>query len=136
MNEVDWTNDIKSTIEEFVSTDHQMLFLFYENDILKATFCIPDTRTDSIMWFLKTFDKKTTRLDNCNFLKCVSFGKIDTHVEKTMFLLLDSLYSPFIFSWSASILFFFLYRNFILNISCIIIWADNNKDYIEYKYSP
>lgn len=107
MNEVDWTNDIKSTIEEFVSTDHQMLFLFYENDILKATFCMPDTRTDSIMWFLKTFDKKTTRLDNCNFLKCVSFGKIDTHVEKTMFLLLDSLYSPFIFSWSASILFFF-----------------------------
>ncbi|VVC43185.1 Dynein heavy chain, domain-2,Dynein heavy chain domain,Dynein heavy chain, domain-1,Dynein heavy chain, P- [Cinara cedri] len=102
MHESDWTNDVKSTIEEFVSTDRKMLFLFYENNILKATFCIPDTQTDTIMWFLKTFDKEALRLDNLNFLKYVSFGKIDTHLEKTMFLLLDSLYSPFIFTWLAS----------------------------------
>lgn len=113
MNEIDWTNDIKSTIEEFISTDNQMLFLFYENNILKATFSVPNTHTDSIIWFLKTFNQETTRLDNSNFLKYVSFGKIDTHVEKTMFLLLDSLYSPFIFSWSASILFYTLTFNYL-----------------------
>lgn len=109
VNEVDWTNDVISAIKEFVSTDHQqMLCLFYENDILKATYCVPDARTDAIMWFLKTptVDKET-RLDNSNFLKSVSFGKMDTRVEKTVFLLLDSLYSPFVFSWTASILFFF-----------------------------
>lgn len=50
-------------------------------------------------------NKETTQLDNSNFLKLIAFGKIDTHVEKTMFLLMDSLYSPFVFSWSASILF-------------------------------
>lgn len=106
MKEVDWTNDVISTIKEFVSTDQQMLCLFYENNVLKATFCIPDARTDTVMWFLKTIDKESSvRLDNSNFLKYVSFGKMDTQVEKAMFLLLDSLYSPFIFSWSAGILF-------------------------------
>lgn len=105
MKECDWTNNIISNLEEFVTTDQQMLCLFYENDILKATFCIPNARTDTIMWFLKTKDVKE-RLDNSNFLKSITFGKMDTQVEKTMFLLLDSLYSPFIFSWSTSILFF------------------------------
>lgn len=104
MNVTDWTNDVISTIEEFVSTDQQMLCLFYENDVLKATFSIPNARTDTIMWFLKTIDKETTILDDSNFLKLVSFGKIEIQVEKTMFLLWDSLYSPFIFSWSTSIL--------------------------------
>jgi len=83
-----------------------MICLFYENDILKATFCIPNARTDSIMWFLKMTNSENTQLNNSNFLKLISFGKMDTQVEKTMFLLLDSLYSPFIFSWSASILCF------------------------------
>lgn len=105
-NESDWTNaGVVSAVEEFVSTtDRKILCLFYENDTLKTTFCVPDARTDSIMWFLKTADKECARLDASNFLKLVSFGKMDTQVEKTMFLLLDSLYSPFIFSWSASIL--------------------------------
>ncbi|XP_060833318.1 uncharacterized protein LOC132916899 [Rhopalosiphum padi] len=102
LNKCDWSVDVISSIEEFVSTDRQMICLFYENDILKATFCIPDARTDSIMWFLKTTNNENTQLNNTNFLKLISFGKMDTQVEKTMFLLLDSLYSPFIFSWSAS----------------------------------
>jgi len=106
LNKCDWSTDVTSSIEEFVSTDRQMICLFYENNILKATFCIPDARTDSIMWFLKTADGEQTNLNNSNFLKMISFGKMDTQVEKTMFLLLDSLYSPFIFSWSSSILCF------------------------------
>jgi len=87
-----------------------MICLFYENNILKATFCIPNARTDSIMWFLKTPDSEHTNLNKSNFLKLISFGKMDTQVEKTMFLLLDSLYSPFIFSWSASILCLTIYQ--------------------------
>ncbi|XP_016658684.2 dynein gamma chain, flagellar outer arm-like [Acyrthosiphon pisum] len=102
LNKCDWSIDVLSSIEEFISTDRQMICLFYENNILKATFCIPDARTDSIMWFLKTPDSEHTNLNTSNFLKLISFGKMDTQVEKTMFLLLDSLYSPFIFSWSAS----------------------------------
>lgn len=98
-----------SVVEEFVSADRPTLFLFYENDILKATFCIPEARTDAVVWFLKKTDEKTFRLDNSNFSKLVSFGKMDTQVEKTMFLLMDSLYSPFVFSWSAGILLLLLF---------------------------
>lgn len=121
MKECDWTKDIITSFEEFVSNDRQILCLFYENDVLKATFSIPDARTDTVMWFLKTDVKE--RLDNTNFLKLILFGKIDTHVEKTMFLLFDSLYSPFIFSWSTSILFF-LQNNYNQTVYAIRMQVD------------
>ncbi|XP_050440794.1 dynein axonemal heavy chain 2-like [Adelges cooleyi] len=103
MKDSDWTrHDVIPAIEKFVSTNENMICLFYEDDVLKATFSIPDTQTDSVMWFMKNADEPDVRLDNSNFLKLISFGKLDTQVEKTMFLLWDSFYSPFIFSWSSS----------------------------------
>jgi len=132
LNKCDWSTDVISSIEEFISTDRQMICLFYENNILKATFCITDARTDSIMWFLKTPDSEHTNLNNSNFLKLISFGKMDTQVEKTMFLLLDSLYSPFIFSWSASILCF--WTKTIYQTTCIVfIHFCSNIDYWKLK---
>jgi len=109
VGEADWTDDVTSAVEEFVArADRRTLCLFYENGALKATFRVPGARTDAFAWFLKSAavdGRDDARLDEANFSRRVSFGKVDTPVEKTMFLLLDSLYSPFVFSWTAGILF-------------------------------
>ncbi|XP_050544255.1 dynein axonemal heavy chain 2-like isoform X2 [Daktulosphaira vitifoliae] len=100
MKESDWNNDVLTDIEKFVGTNQKLLCLYYDDDVLKATSYIPSSQNDSIMWFLKNDEDENICLDDKQFLKSISFGKLDTEVEKSMFNMMDSLYSPFIFSWS------------------------------------
>lgn len=97
----DWTEAVITKIAKFVSSPNEFLLtLYFEDDILTASFGFPSCRITDIQYFARLH--KGVELKPDNFDNEVILGTLDQYPERNAITILERIYSHMFFgirSW-------------------------------------